>query len=104
MADLKEHILETAQKLFLQKGFKGVTMNELVEAAGLTKGAFYHYFKSKEQVFEEVVLAFLTRSASQITTACPLLRFKRFIITGLNRFSVPKYSATPKTSKATIII
>jgi TetR/AcrR family transcriptional repressor of nem operon len=58
MTDTKEHIINTATSLFLQKGFKEVTMKQLVEHAGVSKGAFYHYFTSKEQVFEEVVLSF----------------------------------------------
>lgn len=33
-------------------------MNELVKSADISKGAFYHYFTSKEQIFEEVVLSF----------------------------------------------
>lgn len=59
MTDTREHIIQTATNLFLQKGFKEVTMKELVDSAGLSKGAFYHYFTSKEQVFEVVVLSFL---------------------------------------------
>jgi TetR/AcrR family transcriptional regulator, transcriptional repressor for nem operon len=55
MSDAKEHILNTSFKLFLQKNFKEVTMREIVEKTGLSKGAFYHYFESKEQLFEEVV-------------------------------------------------
>ena len=51
----KEHILKTALELFLQKNFKEVTMKELVEKTGLSKGAFYHYFPSKEQLFVEVI-------------------------------------------------
>lgn len=47
--------------LFLQKNFKEVTMQELVEKTGLSKGAFYHYFKSKEQLFEEVIDLFLVK-------------------------------------------
>ncbi|EKT4500631.1 TetR/AcrR family transcriptional regulator [Flavobacterium psychrophilum] len=58
MKDTKEHIINTATQLFLQKGFKEVTMKELVESAGVSKGAFYHYFTSKEQVFEEVLFSF----------------------------------------------
>jgi AcrR family transcriptional regulator len=58
MKDSREHIVNTATNLFLQKGFKEVTMKELVQSAGISKGAFYHYFTSKEQVFEEVVLSF----------------------------------------------
>lgn len=56
--DSREHILEVSFSLFLRKSFKAVTMQEIVEKTGLSKGAFYHYFDSKEQVFEEVVKAF----------------------------------------------
>jgi hypothetical protein len=55
MNDSKEHILSVSLNLFLQKNFKEVTMKEIVEKTGLSKGAFYHYFNSKEQVFEEVI-------------------------------------------------
>lgn len=58
MRDSKEHILKTAFRLFLQKNFKEVTMNEIVTATELSKGAFYHYFKSKEQLFTEVINTF----------------------------------------------
>ena len=55
MKDTREHILASSLKLFIQKNFKEVTMKEIVESTGLSKGAFYHYFNSKEQVFEEVM-------------------------------------------------
>lgn len=55
MSDTKEHILNVAFKLFLQKNFKEVTMKEIVKKTGLSTGAFYHYFTSKEKLFEEVI-------------------------------------------------
>ena len=60
MNDTKEHIILLASKLFLQKNFKEVTMKELVNVTGLSKGAFYHYFKSKEQLFFEVLQYFFS--------------------------------------------
>jgi AcrR family transcriptional regulator len=51
----REHILDVTFKLFLQKSFKEVTLKEIVEKTGLSKGAFYHYFTSKEQIFLELV-------------------------------------------------
>ena len=42
-------------KLFLQKNFKEVTMKEIVSETGLSKGAFYHYFESKEKLFYEII-------------------------------------------------
>lgn len=55
MSDSKEHIIKVACKLFLQKSYKEVTMQELVKSTGLSKGAFYHYFESKEQLFLAVL-------------------------------------------------
>jgi len=55
MSDTKAHILMVSLKLFLQKNFKEVTMKEIVKETGLSKGAFYHYFESKEQLFYEII-------------------------------------------------
>jgi TetR/AcrR family transcriptional repressor of nem operon len=55
MSDTKEHILHVSFGLFLQKNFKEVTMQDIVEKTGMSKGAFYYYFKSKEQFFLEVI-------------------------------------------------
>lgn len=55
MKDTKEHILKVSFGLFLQKNFKEVTMKEIVEKTGLSKGAFYHYFDSKEQIYLEII-------------------------------------------------
>jgi AcrR family transcriptional regulator len=54
MNETKEHILDVSLTLFLQKSYKAVTMKEIVEKTGLSKGAFYYYFESKEQLFTEV--------------------------------------------------
>lgn len=55
MSNSREHILSVAFHLFLQKSFKEVTLREIVEKTELSKGAFYHYFTSKEQLFLELV-------------------------------------------------
>ncbi len=55
MNDSREHILKTAFSLFVTKGYKAVTMQDLENATKLTKGAFYHYFKSKEELFQAVI-------------------------------------------------
>ncbi len=44
----RAHILETAAAAFAERGFAGTSLNEIVRASGLTKGAFYHHFGSKE--------------------------------------------------------
>ncbi|MFB6318591.1 TetR/AcrR family transcriptional regulator [Saccharicrinis sp. FJH54] len=60
MQDTKSYILKTSLVLFLQKSFKEVTMNEIVGKTGLSKGAFYHYFKSKEELYKEIVSMFFS--------------------------------------------
>jgi len=55
MNESREHILKTALVLFLKKSFKEVTMKEIVQKTGLSKGAFYHYFPSKEELFNEII-------------------------------------------------
>jgi AcrR family transcriptional regulator len=58
MNDSKKQILLTATKLFLKNPYKEVSLRDIVNEVGLTKGAFYHYYTSKEQLFEEAVKYF----------------------------------------------
>ncbi len=62
MNETRENILKTSLNLFLQKSYRDVTMAGIVEKTGLSKGAFYHHFSSKEQLFSEIALMFLTFS------------------------------------------
>ena len=54
MSDTRKHILQVAGSLFLQSNYDGVSIQDITRAAGITKGALYHHFTSKEQLFEEV--------------------------------------------------
>ncbi|ELY2497263.1 TetR/AcrR family transcriptional regulator [Cronobacter muytjensii] len=46
--DTREHLLATGEQLCLQRGFTGMGLSELLKTAGVPKGSFYHYFRSKE--------------------------------------------------------
>ncbi|WP_428242341.1 TetR/AcrR family transcriptional regulator [Gynuella sp.] len=46
--DSRQHILEVAQEIISCKGFSAVGLNEVLKAAAVPKGSFYHYFASKE--------------------------------------------------------
>ncbi|HBH24957.1 MAG TPA: hypothetical protein DDY13_16255 [Cytophagales bacterium] len=59
MKDTQKHILETSLQKFLEKSYKEVTLKELVEASGLSKGAFYHYFSSKEELYQKAVESYI---------------------------------------------
>ena len=45
--DAKERILEAAQQLVMERGFSATTVDAILEAAGASKGAFFHHFSSK---------------------------------------------------------
>ncbi len=55
MDNTKEIILKTAYGMFLGHNYEAVTINGIIKAAGLTKGAFYYYYSSKEELFKAVV-------------------------------------------------
>ena len=51
----KQLILETARKIFMEKGYKDVTMKDIVEACGISRGGLYLYFESTKEIFLEVL-------------------------------------------------
>ena len=53
--DTKKRILEITRTLFSSHGCEGTTIDDILTAIGITKGAFYHYFKSKEALCESVL-------------------------------------------------
>lgn len=50
----KEKIIEAARKLFSERGFEGVSMEDIAQASRVRKSLIYYYFPSKEVLFEEV--------------------------------------------------
>lgn len=61
MITTKEKLLEVAFKEFLKHSYKDVTLSHLVKELDLSKGAFYHYFPSKQDLFTEVVDFYLIK-------------------------------------------
>ena len=51
----RQRIIEEAAKLFVRKGFHGTSIADLAQAVGLTKGALYHHFESKDDLFYAVI-------------------------------------------------
>lgn len=51
----KQNILETAKRLFAEKGLENVKVEDVVKEVGVTRGAFYHYFKSREELIAGVM-------------------------------------------------
>ncbi|HBG78583.1 MAG TPA: hypothetical protein DDW84_07060 [Phycisphaerales bacterium] len=51
----KQKIADAAKNLFSTHGFGQTSLDDIITAAGITKGAFYHYFKSKEIICQEII-------------------------------------------------
>ena len=49
--DTREKILESARRLFNRKGYSGVSIEEIMNAAGLTRGGFYRHFSGKDELY-----------------------------------------------------
>jgi AcrR family transcriptional regulator len=60
MYDTKEYIIDQAYKLFLSHSYEAVTISDISKAVGLTKGALYHHFVNKEEVFKGVIDKYLS--------------------------------------------
>ena len=57
---VKKKIVDSARKLFNRHGFENVSLNQIMAGAGLTHGGFYSYFKSKSDLYAEVLGCFFT--------------------------------------------
>ncbi|WP_164487713.1 TetR/AcrR family transcriptional regulator [Pseudomonas sp. R4-39-08] len=65
LQDMHQHIIDVARSLMTQKGYTAVGLTELLAAAGVPKGSFYHYFRSKDEfgqaLLEEYFQEYLSR-------------------------------------------
>jgi AcrR family transcriptional regulator len=51
----KKHILETARKVFMERGYKDVTMKDIVDACGISRGGLYLYYPGTSELFLDVL-------------------------------------------------
>src|SRR5215471_9731127 len=58
--EVRSRIVESARRLFNRRGFENVSVDSIMEQAGLTRGAFYAYFESKSELYAEVLGCFFT--------------------------------------------
>jgi AcrR family transcriptional regulator len=65
----RDRIIQSARGLFNRHGFDGVSIDEIMAAADLTRGAFYTYFSSKSDLYAEVLTCFLTTPGAKSTWA-----------------------------------
>ncbi|MUT68357.1 TetR/AcrR family transcriptional regulator [Paenibacillus sp. NEAU-GSW1] len=54
-------IIQTAERLFLEKGFEKTTVQDIGQRMGIAKGTFYHYFKSKDELVDHLLQRYIDR-------------------------------------------
>ncbi|MET0304878.1 MAG: TetR/AcrR family transcriptional regulator [Solirubrobacterales bacterium] len=64
----REALIEAARPLFAEHGYAGVSTEEIVRAAGVTRGALYHHFEGKKGLFEAVYERIEAELAQRIAT------------------------------------
>ena len=57
----RAELIDCAQRLFLTRGYERTTINDVIAATGLSKGAFYHHFRAKEDLLEAIAARFARR-------------------------------------------
>jgi AcrR family transcriptional regulator len=73
-ADVRRtEILDAAQRLFMSRGYDATTVNDLITFVGISKGAFYHHFSSKDDVLHALVWRVAEQGLAAIS---PLLERK----------------------------
>ncbi|HET9112971.1 MAG TPA: TetR/AcrR family transcriptional regulator [Burkholderiales bacterium] len=66
MSTTKQHLLDTGNRIIAGKGFSCVGLNEILSAAAVPKGSFYHYFKSKEQYGQALLENYFERYIAEL--------------------------------------
>jgi TetR/AcrR family transcriptional regulator, transcriptional repressor for nem operon len=59
MSETREYIIDQAYRLFLNSSYEAVSISEISKAIGFTKGALYHHFTNKEELFKAVIDKYL---------------------------------------------
>ncbi len=65
----REAILTAAERLFVERGYRGISMREIADEVGVTKAALYYHFRDKEQLFMALLDSVLDELAA-LVEAC----------------------------------
>lgn len=80
----KEQILKAAVTAFARSGLKDTSMNDIVHESGLSKGAIYWYFKSKDEIIAELLNEFfdpedIKKVEAMLSTGTPLQKIEKLV-------------------------
>ena len=84
--DTKNQIIEAGRKAMIAKSYNGVGLNEILNEAGVPKGSFYHFFKSKEELGVAVIEGSVEENTEKLRVALtdprlsPLTRLETYFV------------------------
>ncbi len=64
----KNQIIDAAIKCFAKRGYHSTSISHIIDEAGVARGTFYLYFKSKHEIFQSILDEFIEHVGSQIQT------------------------------------
>jgi AcrR family transcriptional regulator len=64
--DTRAELVEAARRLFAREGYDATSVQAIIDAVGVSKGSFYHYFESKESVLDSVVETMTRQALDQV--------------------------------------
>lgn len=90
----KERILDAAEEIMWKRSFHSVGLNEILQAVGVPKGSFYHWFESKEHFGVELLKHYIAAATDEKNNAlfsdeakkAPMPRLLGFLETSISKF------------------
>jgi TetR/AcrR family transcriptional regulator len=68
-AQTAERILQVARQLFMERGFSGVSINDVVQQVGITKPTLYYHYADKEALYVAMAVRMLTQMGDEMNAA-----------------------------------
>ena len=97
----KEEFLDLAEELFADLGYENTSVDRLISGLGVSKGAFYHHFKSKSDLLDAALARMLQRAETQLAE---LLETKIPAIEKLLNFMLSLEAVTSENRKSSLQI
>lgn len=85
VAENRQAVLDAAATLFRERGFEGVTVAEIMKAAGLTHGAFYGHFASKDDLIAQTCAHALAPFRAEDAPLVGIMDFADYYLSGEHR-------------------
>jgi TetR/AcrR family transcriptional repressor of nem operon len=82
--DTRTRILDAAQAMILERGFAGVSLDQIIQGLGLTKGAFFHHFRNKNDLARTLIRRYSDQGVELFNST--LARAKRLSDDPLQQF------------------